>query len=375
MTTLATKTFNTLVQDCVTAIQSATTSFQDLTIGSILRAVVEASAGVALWLQGLIIQLLSVTRASTSVDSDLDTWCADYGFTRLAASQATGIITFSRFTPTNGSLIPIGARVQSSDGLQNYTVVVDTANPAYSASQGGYIVGSGVFNVDAPVQAVNSGTQANAVIGGVNTLIDVISGIDTVTNAAAIDNGSDAETDDAMRARFVLYVASLSKATKLAVEFAIVSIQDNLSYSITENYLYNDTANMGHFYVVVDDGTGYPTTELLDTVYGAIDAIRPVTVTFSVHAPVVVTVAVNATITTATGYDHGALVALAINTVTDYLNGLGIDADLSYTRLHQVIYDSSDGITNVTGLLLNGATSDIAITNKQTIVAGTVSIL
>src|SRR5574343_428546 len=322
MTTLSTKTFNTLVQDSVTAIQSATSSFQDLTIGSILRATVEAVAGVALWLQGLIIQLLSVTRASTSVGSDLDSWCADYGFARLSASQATGIVTFSRFTPTNPSLIPVGARVQSSDGLQNYTVVIDTANPAYSVSQGGYAIGSGVFSVNVPVQAVNAGVQANAVIGGVNTLIDVISGIDTVTNTAAIDNGADAETDDAMRARIVLYIASLSKATKLAVEYAITSIQDNLSYSITENYLYNGTANRRHFYVVVDDGTGYPTTELLDTVYGAIDAIRPITSTFSVHVPVVVTVAVNATITTATGYDHGELVTLATNTVTNYLNSL-----------------------------------------------------
>ena len=69
---LTTKDFSTIVSDMVTAIQGAAAVLVDLTIGSILRATVEANAAVVLWLQGLILQLLATTRAATSNATDLD---------------------------------------------------------------------------------------------------------------------------------------------------------------------------------------------------------------------------------------------------------------------------------------------------------------
>ncbi|HHW4679687.1 MAG TPA: baseplate J/gp47 family protein [Xylella sp.] len=134
--------------------------------------------------------------------------------------------------------------------------------------------------------------------------------MDTVINTAAFTNGTNAESDAALRTRFIAYVASLSKATKAAVGYAATSLRQGLTYTLVENQQYNGAAQNGYFYLVVDDGTGNPSPTFLATVYNAIDAVRPLTSTFGVFAPVVVAANVRMTITTAADNDHIATAAL-----------------------------------------------------------------
>src|SRR5574340_1428069 len=148
MANITTQDFSTIVRTIVTAIQGGARTLVDLTVGSILRAVIESNAAVVLWLQGLILQLLAATRAATSSAADLNTWVGDYGVTRLAAVAATGQVTFSRFTAAQQAVIPIGASVQTGDGSQSFAVTLDAANPAYSAALGGYVMAVGVASVN-----------------------------------------------------------------------------------------------------------------------------------------------------------------------------------------------------------------------------------
>ncbi|AOY90393.1 hypothetical protein BKK79_00040 [Cupriavidus sp. USMAA2-4] len=214
---ISTKDFTTLVREGVTAIQGYAGALVDLTIGSILRAFVEANAAVVIWLQGLILQVLAITRAATSSGADLDSWVGDFGVTRLMATYGTGHVTFARFTPTQQAVVPLGATVQTKDGTQQYTVVADTTNPAYSGTLGGYVLPAGTASVSVPVVAVTAGAAGNAVAGAVSVISGAIPGVDTVTNPAAFANGADAEKDAALRTRFIAYIRSLSKATKAAV--------------------------------------------------------------------------------------------------------------------------------------------------------------
>jgi uncharacterized phage protein gp47/JayE len=370
---LNTQTFTQIVQNSVAAIQAGTKSFQDLTIGSILRAVMESSAAVVLFLQGLIVQLLSITRASTSTAEDLDSWAADYGVARLAAAKATGIVTFSRFTATAQAVVPIAAQVQSFDGTQTFNVTLDTTNTAYNATLGGYVLGAATASISVPVQAVTAGAGGNVAIGALNVIIQAIPGVDTVTNAAAFINGANAETDAAFRTRFVAYIASISKATKGAIGYAITTLKPGVSYALVENAQYNGTAQMGYFYVVIDDGTGYPTSAFLSSAFNAIDSARPVTSTFGVFAPVVVTANVTMTITTGAGYTHSDLVTLVQTAITNYISVLTLGQTLAYTRLAQLAYDASPGVINVYAVTLNGATVDVTATSQQVVKA--VSVL
>jgi len=371
---ITTQDFTTLVRNQVAAIQGAASVLVDLTVGSILRSVVEANAAVMLWLQGLILQVLAITRAATSSGADLNSWVGDFGVSRLAAIASTGLVTFARFTASAQAVVPIGLKVQSSDGTQNYAVTLDTTNPAYSATLGGYVLAVGVSSINVPVQALVGGTSGNAVIGGINTLRQAAPGVDTVINSAAFTNGSDTETDAALRTRFIAWVASLSKATKSAIGFAITSLKTGVSYALVENLTYGGATQYGYFYVVVDDGTGYPTGTFLSTVSNAIDAVRPFTSTFGVFAPVVLAANVSMTITTAAGYDHTATALLVKTAIQNYINALVIGQALSYSRLAQVAYDASPGITNVTGVTLNSATADLAATSQQVVKSGTVSV-
>lgn len=371
---LTTKDFSTLVQEMVSNVQGYASALVDLTIGSILRASLESVSAVVMWLQGLILALLATTRAATSSGTDLDTWMADFGLTRLAATNASGLVTFSRFTPTIQAVVPVGAVVQTADGSQQFTVNLDTTNPAYNASLGGYVIPAGSSSVTASVTAVTAGSGANVVAGAISTLAQAIPGVDTVSNAAAFTNGANAETDGALRVRFVSYVQSLSKATKAAVGYAITSLQQGLTYTLTENQTRAGVYQPGYFFVVVDDGTGAPSSTLLSTVYNAIDAVRPITVTFDVFAPTVLTANVVMTIATASGYTHSAVTAIVQAALQSYINTLPLGTSLSYSRLAQVAYDASPGVTNVTGVTLNGGTSDIAATSQQVVKAGTVVV-
>src|SRR5215467_4608363 len=102
------RTFSSLVTSAAAAVQGAAGQLVDLTVGSTLRAVLEANASLALWMQWLILEVLQMTRASTSNGPDLDSWMADFSLARLPAVSAYGAVTFSRFAPVSSALIPVG---------------------------------------------------------------------------------------------------------------------------------------------------------------------------------------------------------------------------------------------------------------------------
>lgn len=374
MASLNIKSFVTLVQDQVAAIQGAAAGLVDLSIGSLLRSVVESNAGVVQWLQQLIVTLLATTRAATCSEQDLDSWMADFGFTRLPAAQAIGAVTFSRFTPSADALIPIGATVTTGDGSQTYTVTVDATNPAYSSTLGGYVVPPGVTSVTVPVVANAAGAAGNAQAGTVTVISAAIPSVDTATNGLAFAGGADAEKDGDFRARFVLWVASLSKATAAAIGYAIASLQAGVSYTLTENQDINGTPKYGYFTAVIDDGTGMPSGAFLASAANAIDVVRPFTVGFGVFPPTLVPANVAMTIATDPAADHATVVGLVRSAVAGYINALRLGQLLPYTQVSAVAYGASPYVINVSGFTLNGGTADVAATSRQVVRAGTVAV-
>ena len=82
---LSLQNFSTLAEGMAASVQGAATTLLDLTVGSVLRAILEANAAMALWMQWLIVQTLSTTRLATSSGADCDSFGADFGFERLLA--------------------------------------------------------------------------------------------------------------------------------------------------------------------------------------------------------------------------------------------------------------------------------------------------
>jgi len=356
---LSLQNFSTLMEGMAAAVQGAAQSLLDLTVGSVLRAILEANASVALWLQWLIVQVLAGTRLATSSGADCDSFGADFGFARLPAVAASGQVTFARFTAAVAALVPVGAQVSTSGNTQSFIVTADPTNPAYNAAAGGYVLAAGVASVTVAVAAVVAGSAGNVQPGAIAVMSSAIAGVDTVSNGQALSGGIDAESDTAFRTRFGTYLASLTQATNIAVGAAVSGIQQGLSYAVNENISQAGWVQMGHFVVTVDDGSGDPPASLIRVVQAAVDGIRPVATSFAVQGPVVVHANVAMTLLTAVGASHAAAVAAVGSAVASYIAGLPIGATLSYTRLAQLAYAASSDVTNLSGLLLNGGTADL----------------
>jgi uncharacterized phage protein gp47/JayE len=356
---LSLQNFTTLMQNMAAAVQSAANQLLDLTVGSTLRAILEANASLGLWMQWLILSVLQTTRAATSAGSDLDSWMADFGLTRLPAVAATGIVTFTRFTVLGTALVPVGSLVRTSDGTQTFVVSTDTANAAWNAVQNGYVMATTAATVDVPVVAQVAGSGGNVQAGAITLLASAIPGVDAVGNAAAFVNGLDAETDSALRIRFQNYIDSRSRATPLAVGYAVTSIQQGLLYAIQENENPAGSEQMGCFVVTVDDGSGYPPTTLLSTVQAAVDAVRPVGSIFTIQPPAVTDVNVALTLTISGSTTSARLAPSVSTTLTSFIDSLPIGASLPISRISQLAYSVSSAVTNVTEVQLNGGTQDI----------------
>lgn len=376
MPDVTTKSFDELVQDQATAIQAVAPVTIDAGVGTVLRAIIESNAALGLWLEGLILRVLSMTRAATSNDLDLDSWVADFGLARIAGTPASGNVTFSRAVTTQAALVPVGAEIDTADGSRTFTVIRDTANVNYVSTSDGYRLNIGVGSISVPVQDTASGAAGNLSATTLTKLTSPVQYVDAVTNPLPFTNGTDAEPDDMLRERFVAYLASLSRGTLGAIGFAASSVEGVTSYAIVENKQVNGTDDYGFFYVVVDDGSGAPPSTLLDDVYDAVEGYRAVGVRFAVVAPIVTTVNVTANIKLASaGYVSSDVLLEATDALKSYIASLDLGEPLYFTKVANTIYEASEGIINVSSVLVNGATADIVPSSARTVVRpGTVTL-
>lgn len=368
------QTFSNLVSSAAAAVQGAAQQLLDLTVGSTLRAILEANAAIALWLQWLILQVLQMTRAATSQGADLDTWMADFMVRRLPAVAANGSVTFTRFVPASSALVPVGTTVRTSDGVQSYLVTADPTNAAFSASQNGYVLTVGTASATVPIVASVPGSAGNAQPGAVSLIAAALPGIDTVTNATTFQGGLDGESDAALRLRFQNFLTSRARATTVAIGYAIASVQQALQYTIQENTAADGSMRMGSFVVTVDDGSGDPPAALLSLVGTAIETMRPAGSTFVVQPPVVLSASVAMNITTVSSAVHANIAAIVIAAITAYVNSLPVGTALAWSRLTQIAYQASGSVTNVTDVLLNGGTADLSPALNGVVKAATVTV-
>ena len=346
--------FATLVKTQVAAVSTSCRQLIDMTVGSALRAVLEANASIGLWIQWLIVQVLATTRAATSAGDDLDSWLADFGLARLPASPAAGLAQFSRSTPGLATVVPVGALVRTGTDIsdQAFAVSADATHPAWTGS--GYQVAATDLGITTPLIAQQPGAAGNVLAGALRQLASAIPGIDTVSNQTPMLGGLDAETDGALRARFAGFLDSRTRATAQAAGFAIQAVRQGLSYTIAERVDASGVERPGHFTVTIDDGTGSPSPDLIAAVAAAIEAVRPIGGTFSVRPPLIVPVNIVLRIV-------GASVAVgaAKAAVLAYLSSLPIGAALVVSRLYQVAHDANPLVASVLSVTLNGSNADL----------------
>lgn len=372
---LSLQTFSIIVANSAAAVQAASSRLLDLSTGSVLRAILEANASTALWMQWLIVSVLRTTRASSSSGPDLDSWMGDFAFTRLPAAPAVGTVTFSRYVMSSVAWISPGALVKTGDGSQTYVVTSDPSSPMWDGTKCAYTLAPGTNSIDVPVTGQRPGAAGNVQAGAISVISSPVPGVDLVFNALATVGGVDSESDVAFRSRFVSYINSRSRSNRLAIESAISNVQQNLSYTVQENVDSSGATRAGSFLVIVDDGSGTPSLGLLAAVNAAVEQVRPIGSTFSVRAPSVTTISISLSLTLAPGSDRSSIAAAVTGNLTDYVNGLPVGSALPITKIAQISYDTDRNISNVTGLLVNGQFSDVTVSRIGVVKISSIQVI
>ncbi len=372
---LPVKSFDQLVSLHAEAIQSQSTQLTDFTVGSVLRATIEADASQATFIEYLLELLLLATRASTSSGADLDSWMADFNLFRLPAVKAEGDVVFSRFTPTGLATINVGSIVKTSDGSQSFAVVADAGNPIFNPSLNAYVIPISTASGTVPVQALVGGVSGNAAADTVTIISSPISGVDTVNNPTPFTDGADIESDNAFRQRFVLYINSLSKATKTALAYAISQVPGVSKYFLEENKNFvSGDPEPGYFYAVIDDGSGSPPVELLNLVSASLDATRGFTIAFGVFGPNVLPVDIELTLVISTNETELNITNLVTAALTEYIATYPLSTAFYYSSIFQIVRNVSDQIINVTGVTLNAGVIDLPAVENQEFTIGAITI-
>jgi uncharacterized phage protein gp47/JayE len=378
---LSLQTFTTMLNGMAAAAQAAASTALDLLVGSTLRAIFEAVAGLSLWLQWQNVQVLQMARLATASGTDCDSFVADFPLFggRLTGVASSGPVNLGRYTATQAVQVPVGTLVKTNDGTQSFTVTLDTGNAAYQAdpsgaTQGWFSLGVGITSLNVSVTNNAVGTAGNVLAGTIGLIASSAPGLDTVTNESAFTNGMNAEADAALKARFALWFSSLSKGTPAAIDAAVADVAQNLTWSQVNNYDAGGNYAPGTVTVVIDDGSGATPSSTVALAATAVQAVRAATINAYVIAATPLTATINMTLITAANTSHAAAVTAVQAALASYIGGLAVGAALPYTRLAQLAYDASGAITNITGLTLNGGTADLAPTSYQVVRAGNVTV-
>jgi uncharacterized phage protein gp47/JayE len=367
--TIPSKTWGQFVQDMTNAWGASLGIVPVLPPGDFLLAVFESFATQLDFLQAQAFLILTLTRAATSTGADLDTFFADFDFPRLPATFATGPVIFSRNLPAS-SPTPIGAAtlvggvyqggtlVQTVGGANVFRVVPDTTQTTYDPISNNYVLPAGATSLQATVVALVAGSSSNIAPGALQ-LGSQLAGIDTVLNQVPIANGVDQESDAAYRARFILYLSTLAKATYSAIIAAAQGVQQGLQISAVENQTPQGTPQLGCFTVFVDNGTGSPGAALLAAVYAAVDVTRAFSIQPFVAAPSIVNATVVLGVRLAAGTTLAAVQALVGAAVAEVADELPAGATLFVSAVEQAALTVPGVLAVQPGTLVNGVAADL----------------
>ena len=342
--------------------------------GSAALAFAQSMAAVSISQQQLMVHVANITRLATSYGSDVDSFVADFGMSRLAAVPTSGTITMTRSVSGSTLVIPVGAVCQTTVNQIQFQLVADTNQPNYNVSSNAYVYGVSDVTITATVQAISVPLSHLSITA--NTLTQVVSGfvgVSSITNPLPFTNGSSAETDSQLKIRFVEFIGSLTQATETAVEYAINTVQQGLTFQLIESFTFSGAPYPGGFTVVVDDGTGAIPSALLNLITAAILPVRAAGIVFGVFAPTNVPVNVNVVVVASASYSQSALQTQVQSNISAYINSLGVGVGCTFINIGAVI-QNTPGVFTYSGLTLNGLSADVSIAPTQLPRAGSVTV-
>lgn len=238
---------------------------------SVLGVLGRALAGASHELHGRLDYIARQVIIDTADAEYLDRWASVWGVRRKPAEFAIGSVSF---TGTPGAEIPAGTVLQRQDGA------------LFQTTEAGRVPSGGSLVV--PVIASAAGAAGNTATGVTLTLQGPISGIQSSATVVTtgLSAGSDAEDDDALRARLLTRIQEPPQGGA-AADYVNWALEVP---GVTRAWVYPMEMGLGTVTVrfVRDDDTDdiIPDATEVAVVQAYIDELRPVTARLFVVAPV-----------------------------------------------------------------------------------------
>jgi len=217
-------------------------------------------------------QLLPDTAEHEWLDRHGRIWLvnADGSRGRKLATLATGTVTY---TGINGSIVPLNTQLTGS-GSVGYETTSDIT------------IGTGP--TDGPIRALDPGTQGNQDPGSTLAVSGPPPGVDGSATVVLLENGTDDETDDELRARILLRIQQppMGGSQSDYVQWALAVPGVTRAWAAPEMGIGTMTVRFLEDDLRADDD-GWPTPDDILRVEDYLDTVRPVTVKdLYVEAPI-----------------------------------------------------------------------------------------
>lgn len=280
------------------------------------------------------------------------------GLVRNPPTCASGILQV-----TGNGTVNEGDLFESAGGIQfAATATVD-------------ITGSG----EVAIRCTTPGAAGNLPAGSVTMMPVQIAGIVSVSNSNALTGGYDAETDEAYYERYLLRLQTPpTSGNQYHYRLWVLEVTGVGGVQIYPLGHGDNTVD-----VVLIDVDGQPADgELVERVQTHIDpgskglgeGEAPIGAYCYVSGAEAVELTLSMTVQTLPDAAQETVTASVKAAVADYLKSIAFTQTyVSYARINAAILEA-DGVQDVSGLTVNGATANVAIRERQAAVLGEVSI-
>lgn len=285
----------------------------------------------------------------------IDRAAAGYGITRKEGTPAGVDLTF---TGTANAVVPAGTRCVTADGLGFLT------DEALTLGEDG----SGTVSATADAVGAVYNVPAQAVV----TTQESVAGVSGVTNTAAATGGTDPETDAALFARLDAYrkTPPTSGNDRHYHQWAL-EVNGIGAASVIRCW-----DGPGTVKVIVADMELRPVEEdKVAEVAAYIETQRPVTAEVTVESAEGVGVQVEVTVETDGTVSKLNTEQALTDRLAEYLGTLAFQtgAEVVYNRVLAIVM-GLDGVTDCSGLTVNGGTANVPLDADEVPLLGTVTV-
>jgi uncharacterized phage protein gp47/JayE len=191
------KTRPQILAEMIAWLRNSETGITDFNPGSTSRGILGAVAAILAALYYETHKWYRASRIIYAAGTDLEKSVASRGMKRQEATKATVTV---RFSGTNGTVIPLGSKIATIDGIEFETILAGTIGT------------DGNDIVDIACEAVNTGIVGRIKQGQL-TIKPATDGLVSTTNIYNAEGGYDYETDEQLRNRAINQLKTLSVGT------------------------------------------------------------------------------------------------------------------------------------------------------------------